>query len=175
MTVPANLPSQVGAPSGAPQDVLSISLYLAQFVQALNAWIAKAATAVNWLLSVPGTFITASVPSASVSLTTFSAFNNITKIELTAGDWDVWGNVYLTFSAGAAFMNAGISLSATSYTQPQTWGANLQYAASAGSFSMALPPQRFVVTQPIAIFLNAQASFSGTGTAGGFLSARRWR
>lgn len=50
MTTPANLPSQVGVPSGAPTDILSISLFLSQFSQSVNGWVARAANAVNYLL-----------------------------------------------------------------------------------------------------------------------------
>lgn len=48
---PNNVPTTIGIPSGAPQDVQAVAAFLTQLVPALNNWIAQAATAINALLA----------------------------------------------------------------------------------------------------------------------------
>lgn len=49
-TTPNNVPTNIGVPGGAPTDPLGISMFLTQFCQAVNNWIAGGSTGLNWLL-----------------------------------------------------------------------------------------------------------------------------
>lgn len=80
MTTPANLPSQIGVPGGAPTDVLSIALFLSQFSQAVNGWIARAANAVNWLLQTKAS--ANGIVSSQVLTTTTGAISGL-QVTLT--------------------------------------------------------------------------------------------
>lgn len=71
MTTPANLPSQVGVPSGSPNSQF-VAMYLTQFVQAIGTWVARAANAVNWLLAFVSGRATATVSSTTLGLSTTS-------------------------------------------------------------------------------------------------------
>jgi hypothetical protein len=71
MNVPSNIPNGIGVGGGAPQDILSVSLYLSQFAASLNNWAAQVANAVNWLLDKVGGYVTSGevdiVPSNSTT------------------------------------------------------------------------------------------------------------
>ena len=48
---PNNVPSGIAIPGGAPMDALSQAAYLTNLANQLNAWLAQAANAINFLLS----------------------------------------------------------------------------------------------------------------------------
>jgi hypothetical protein len=50
MARPDNVPSSIGVPGGAPNDVRSIAAYLTQLVTGLNNWVSRAANAINYSL-----------------------------------------------------------------------------------------------------------------------------
>lgn len=70
MSVPSNVPSTIGLPSGAPQDIRTVALYLSQAVQALLSWISLAATRINVTVTwttVPPTAGSAGAPGQLAS------------------------------------------------------------------------------------------------------------
>ncbi|KAI3598733.1 hypothetical protein D8I24_5679 [Cupriavidus necator H850] len=123
-----------------------------------------------------GEFVTAT--GTAVSLTS-GASANVTSISLTAGDWDVQGNIVFNAAGSTvvSLVNAGVST--TSATLPASpfysmfLGVNL--AAGAAPSSMA-PVQRISVASTTTVYLVGTAVFStSTCTATGFIRARRVR
>lgn len=118
---------------------------------------------------------------SAVSLTTATP-KNITSISLTAGDWDVEGNINLnatsaTVASGSLWVGG---INTTSATIPTT-GAEVQESiptVTTTSFktSIATPPQRISITTTTTVYLVAEATFTaGTVTGYGILGARRVR
>ena len=124
--------------------------------------------------------ITLVAVGSPVSLTTATAAN-VASISLTAGDWDVEGNV--NFTAGSATTattsawSAGID--ATTATLP-TDGSEVHTTAVAttSSFltSIPVPRKRISLSATTTIYLVGLATFSA-GTVGGYgkIAARRMR
>ena len=93
---------------------------------------------------------------------------NIVSLDLTAGDWDVSGNVQ--FSAGAGTHNsfaAGIDSLDTQSAASFPTGALTQ--------GISTSTRRYNVTATTTVWLVANASFSGGVTASGSIRARRVR
>jgi hypothetical protein len=112
-----------------------------------------------------GEYLTA--VSGSVGLTSASV-TNIISLDLTAGDWDVQGNV--TFAAGSGthtFFGAGVSIIDT-FTSSTFPSAALNQAITTAT-------HRFNVTATTTVWVVAQAGFTGTVTATGSVRARRMR
>jgi hypothetical protein len=118
---------------------------------------------------------------SAVGLTTATAAN-VTSISLSAGDWNVSGNV--NFTAGSATTAEGalwvIGVNTTSATIPTT-GAEVQLAATAvttTSFKLgaSTTSSRINVSATTTVYLVAEATFTaGTVGAYGHLCARRVR
>lgn len=128
-----------------------------------------------------GEYISATVlVAAAVSLT--STMNaDITSISLTAGDWDVSGNV-ITTAAGStvtvSLLGWIAEVSATVPTLPNG-GAffALEYTAAAGNNEASpVGMTRLSLATTTTVYLSTQATFSGsTLKAYGFIGARRAR
>lgn len=114
---------------------------------------------------------------SAVSLTTATGAN-VTSISLTAGDWDVSGNINFNQTAATATAIVG-GLSSTTGTVP-TDGSEV-YAGGIGTLlssatGLALPTKRFSLSGTTTVYLVAKATFSaGTETAFGGIVARRRR
>ena len=126
-----------------------------------------------------GEFVTAT-QSTATSMTTAVAMN-VTSISLTAGDWDVDGDVYMISSA-AVGQGMGASVSLTSAAMAGVAGpARTQLAVAVGSPNLAVGNLatgrlRVNVSTTTTVYLVAVASFgSGTCTAQGTIQARRMR
>lgn len=118
---------------------------------------------------------------SSVSITTATP-KNVLSISLTAGDWNVDGNV--NFTAAAATTAAGAlwtaGINATSATIP-TDGTEVPILVPAETTatylnSITIPKKRISLTTTTTVYLVAEATFTA-GTVGGYgkLSARRVR
>ena len=126
-----------------------------------------------------GEYISSNVPQASgVSMTT-NTDTNITSISLTAGDWDVNGNVYLEPTNINAFSDGKIWTSTTSATKPNDSSVTGILGSSSiyfNAMSFTAPTIRVSVTGTTTVYLSARATFSaGTMTGYGNLTARRRR
>jgi hypothetical protein len=127
-----------------------------------------------------GEVISSAVASPGITLTTSTPVN-VTSISLTAGDWDVSGEVWCNVgTGGATALQAGIG--STSATLPPSPGPNsarvsLAAAVTASSFPiLPLAKCRLSLAATTTIYLVAWATFpSGTTTAYGVISARRAR
>lgn len=120
-----------------------------------------------------GEYISSQVVYASaVSLTTATQ-KNVTSISLTAGDWDVSGQV--GFVASVAFQAVSAGINTTSATLPDfSLYSNTNSAST--TYSAAIVTQRISLSSTTTVYLVAEASFTtGTCTACGFIGARRLR
>ncbi len=128
-----------------------------------------------------GEFVSSEVAQGSaVSLTTATA-TNITSISLTAGDWDVWGNV-LFIPANTTVMSSGYgSIGASSATIGATvYRGSLSATSFTGDGSKTpsvTPGQiRISISSTTTIYLVAYSDFiTSTNAAFGYIYARRVR
>lgn len=140
-----------------------------------------------------GEYISSVTNAGAVALTSISAPNtqgscfNITTITLTPGDWDVGGFVMINGAGGGGssftYVSGGIW---TVPTQLPTQGnatdgirTNLVIPSTnvniSAPFAIPVATFRMNVTVPTIMYLNAQATFTGTATAQGRIWARRAR
>lgn len=124
-----------------------------------------------------GEIINSVIIAASSVPVTSNVARNVTSISLTAGDWDVWGNVSL-IPTGATFSNTLVWISQTSATQPDSSVFN-SIGASSGILAqvgIAAPSLTFQLSTTTTIFLSTLATFAaGTANACGGIYARRVR
>ena len=118
------------------------------------------------------------VQGSAVSLTTGTS-TNVTGINLTAGDWDVGGNVLYKIGATTTISICASGASSSSATLPavdKIW----QYLPTSFSSSFdqgfPVPTQRFSLAASTTVYLVANATFAiSTCSAYGNLFARRMR
>lgn len=114
---------------------------------------------------------------APVSLTTATGAD-VTSISLTAGDWDVEGNVNFSLTgATATAFSAGISLTtATIPTDGSEVASGVVTTAITGINGIALPRKRVSVSGTTTVYLSCKSTFT-LGTIGvyGSITARRVR
>lgn len=129
-----------------------------------------------------GEYISSTLPFGTPVTMTTATTANITSISLTAGDWDVWGNV-ATIPAGSTLTNSvggSVSLvSATLPTAPNGGGSAFVYTGNtiAGA-NMVLPVgmTRLSLASTTTVFLVANMQFNtSTLSSYGFIGARRAR
>lgn len=124
----------------------------------------------NALAGSVGEVISSVIASGSAVSFSNGIDKNVTSISLTAGDWDVFGNVTFISSGGTTLTFAWCSL--TSATRPD---ASL-YAEATGSSGMSTPYLRVNVNTSTTVYLSARATIgSGTCTGAGGIYARRVR
>lgn len=114
---------------------------------------------------------------SAVSLTTATGAN-VTTISLTAGDWDVEGNVNFNLTgATATAFSAGISLTtATVPTDGSEVASGVVTTAITGVNGITLPRKRVSIAGTTTVYLVAKSTFTlGTETAFGAITARRVR
>ena len=131
-----------------------------------------------------GQLISSLIPEASAVSVTNNTRRDITSITLTAGDWDVWGNV--AFDSGTAtnlvllygWMNtASATFPDTSFFSTQQFGSS-GLVTTAATFGFVIPSQRITVANSTTttIYLSVFATFSVSTLVGyGNIYARRRR
>ena len=140
----------------------------------------------NAAVGVVGEFITSTVPVGSAVALTTAIAANITSISLTAGDWDVEGDIDISFIGVTATQLVGgaSTTSATLPTQPGGGGlgmdawVNLPLTLTAITSTMAsnFTSTRVSINATTTVFLIAQVAFSlGSVTGYGSIRARRIR
>jgi hypothetical protein len=128
-----------------------------------------------------GEYVYSAVAAESAVGLTSTDITAVTSISLTAGDWDLWGNICYTpggsttFSYSYNWISADDSdlpdLSVCNYNQP-----NQTAFIAAGAVSMPPPDTRISLASTTTIYLLARPVFSvSTLTACGFIAARRRR
>lgn len=125
-----------------------------------------------------GQIISSLVATGSpVTLTTNTAAN-VTSISLTAGDWDIEGNVNFNLTgATATAFSAGISLTtATVPTDGSEVASGVVTTAITGVNGITLPRKRVSIAGTTTVYLVAKSTFTlGSETAFGGITARRVR
>lgn len=123
-----------------------------------------------------GEYVSSTVTSP-VSLTT-NVVSNITTISLTAGDWDVSGNVGLAIGSGTTLTYAIGAISDTSAVQPAAPASTVEayFGAPVTDPVFPLPTIRVSLASTTTYYLIAKAGFS-VSTLGGYgtIWARRAR
>jgi len=126
-----------------------------------------------------GQFVTSHIATASAVSISNTTATDMTSISLTAGDWDVWGNIFFTTGGTAAlasFYQCWISTS--SATQPETSLLNEIYsnAGTLINIGMNAPTIRISIASTTTVYLSGYVNNStGSITMCGTLSARRVR
>lgn len=129
-----------------------------------------------------GEVISASVVSGSaVSLTTGTPAN-ITSISLTAGDWDVWGQVVVVPAATSTLVNIcgwvnTVTVAQPTYSNTAAAGTVLTLPFTTGASQVIQTGvARINVSSTTTVFLGTQAAFGvSTCAAYGYIQARRRR
>ena len=126
-----------------------------------------------------GQYISSHVDSSpGVSIATATDIN-VTSISLTAGDWDVSGNVTIYNSATALYAAVGwaSTTSATLVNASKYSGFTGNFSTNAFTiYAAAIPPLRVNVNTTTTVYLSARCNFtSGTSLASGTIQARRVR
>ena len=128
-----------------------------------------------------GEYISSTVLSGSAVSLSSGVATNVTSISLTAGDWDVWGNI--------AYNQGGTTIDTVLYGWTNTVSATSPTSPNGGAFFGVYPPatggtngiypvgmQRVSLSGTTTVYLTTDAIFSGsTSAAFGFIGARRVR
>jgi hypothetical protein len=127
-----------------------------------------------------GEFVTSAVASGSAVNLTNNTPANITAISLTAGDWDVTGNI--VFASGVStvvtLLQGGISLTTAALPASPAGGYAIWSGSLTGVNQNGLPliPSRLSLASTTTVYLVTVATFStSTLAAYGSISARRAR
>lgn len=123
-----------------------------------------------------GEFISSHILTGSATSITRNTPQNVTNISLTAGDWDVFGNIQLADGAGSATTMAGWT-SSTSMTLPDLSLTAIIATITAGAgWAMTVPYQRYSLASTTTVYLSTQVTApSGTMAVAGGIYARRVR
>ena len=125
-----------------------------------------------------GEVISSNIAYASAISITNATPKNLTSISLTAGDWDVWGNIGFLPAATTTVSLIYGGISTTSATFPDTSLVSLLQLAFATGAAQVLPVvrQRINVNATTTVYLVGQAGFAvSTMTFFGGIYARRAR
>jgi hypothetical protein len=125
-----------------------------------------------------GEFISSVIASGSAVALTNNVAGNLTSISLTAGDWDVWGNI-TTVTIGTAAVTFACWLSTTSATVPDVSlisNTTLTTGTLAVNVGIPAPSRRFNVSTSTIVYISAITNASsGNATICGGIYARRRR
>jgi hypothetical protein len=121
-----------------------------------------------------GEFVSSVVPAGPVALTSATTAN-ITSISLTAGDWDVYGDVVYSPSIGPITVtNQGSSDTSVTFGPVSTFSS--ETGSNLGFPSTPIPYRRFSLASTTTIYLVVNVTYSAGTLAGyGSIFARRAR
>ena len=129
----------------------------------------------NAATGIVGEYITANASAVSLSNATAKT---ITSISLTAGDWDVWGEVKFTPAGTTTVSNISGGVSSTNNGAEVNTGffsLNLTFTTGQNQY-MSCAPTRKSLSGTTTIYFVAQSAFAtSTMTADATISARRMR
>lgn len=124
-----------------------------------------------------GEFVSSVISSgAGVSLTS-NVVRNITSISLTAGDWDISGNVSMIFTSTAGIGWAWSSTTSATLPDASLYsGLEFNGGSAQGVGGITIPPLRLSLAVTTTVYLSVQPEFAaGTATGCGGIYARRRR
>jgi hypothetical protein len=131
-----------------------------------------------------GEFVSSVILEASTVALVTNTPKTITSISLTAGDWDVWGNLNFLFNAATEVSNVVGGISLVNDTLPASALFNIMQMGDSGAgvllaaphLGMSVPQVRMSLAATTTIYIVGQSSFiTNTGSAFGGLYARRAR
>lgn len=129
-----------------------------------------------------GEFITSNIASGSAGSCTTATARNVTSISLTAGDWDVWGNVTWIPAAttSVSWLRCWISTTSATMPNPDLFSGWANVAAgvvpNVTGLGQTAPIVRISVSSTTTVYLSCNQTFGvSTCTSCGTISARRVR
>jgi hypothetical protein len=123
-----------------------------------------------------GEFVSSERLSSSFLTLTIGAVTNVTSITLTAGDWDVWGNISIQFTNNDGDYAFGAINTTSATLVDDSLMSGYQYGAiTTGYWRFTVPYKRISVSSNTTTYLVVQAGGTGTVYAGGAIYARRVR
>lgn len=124
-----------------------------------------------------GEFMTSYIANASGVSISSSTPTNMTSLSLTAGDWDVWGNI--AFTNGTTATNLFAWISTTSATIPESslrGGINEASGTIQPDTNINAPTVRISISSTTTVYISGYCQIvSGSWAMAGTLSARRVR
>jgi len=108
-----------------------------------------------------GYFVSSVIPFASAISISNNAAKNLTSITISAGDWDIYGNIY--FNPTGIASNALCWISSTSATVPDASLVNGISGSAIGATAISAPFFQISVSSNTTIYLSGFLAFS-TGT-----------
>jgi hypothetical protein len=123
-----------------------------------------------------GEYVSSTIPPGSAVALATSTSANVTSISLTAGDWDVFGQVFINPAGGTNTTSFMASSSTTSATLASPPDFVIAYSSTGVGIGNPISTKRFSVNTTTTVFLVVFATFTGgTNAAYGTLAARRRR
>lgn len=125
-----------------------------------------------------GEYVSSNVAAASAVSLANNVAKNVTSISLTAGDWDVSGNVVFTMTGSCDNVQSWVSTTSATRPTPPNAGAFCEIPGPSTVDSTALPTGtiRISVNGTTTVYLSTIVLIvSGTVKAYGFIGARRAR
>ena len=118
--------------------------------------------------------VVAALQTTAVNLTN-SVAANVTSMTLSAGEWDVTGEIWFAFGAAVTVIGAGITtVSAQLPTAPSVSQSRQQFTGTfSGSWILNMRSCRVSVAAATTVYLVALAAFTSTASATGCMYARR--
>ena len=114
--------------------------------------------------------------SAAVNISLSTISQSITNISLTAGDWDVSGNIFFTISGNCTSVLGGISSVNNALPDLSLCSQIQSNNHISGTNGISIYTSRLSISSTQTIYLVANSTFTtGTVTASGIISARRAR
>jgi hypothetical protein len=120
-----------------------------------------------------GEFISSQILIASAVTFTSTIVKDLTSISLTAGDWDVVGNIAYS---GTTITNCNIWISLSSASGPDaSLATSISPLATSTRVALNAPTLRVNVTSTTTVYISGNVTGTGTLTACGGIQARRRR
>lgn len=121
-----------------------------------------------------GEVISSTILFASRAALTTGTLTNITSVSLTAGDWDVYGNVGIS-STTSSISSYAAGLSTTSVTLPDPAFYSSGNITASSVFTNPVPLQRLSLSGTTTVYLVVTSTVGGTPAMFGNITARRRR
>ncbi len=125
-----------------------------------------------------GQFISSIITSGSPVSCANATTQNLTTISLTAGDWDVWGNINFACSGVTTSLIGWLSSTSATFPASETVSqvASNTDLGSGLNWGFAVPQLRYSLNGTTTIYITSFTSFStGAVTMSGGIYARRVR
>ena len=167
------------APVGGPYLPLAGGILTGALTPAQPAGLVGTTTNNNASAGSVGEYLSASLASGSAITLTTGTFANVTTLALTAGDWEVAGQINFSNSGNVISVGYASASNVTAGLSTLPTGTHQVGPITGTGFSSLLLPTggaRFLLAAPATAYLVALANFTTTATtAYGTIWARRMR